>query len=88
MVDFYHPPMDRLYSQGLSAIEKALKPCECGGSFKYKAPHRCPKCNCVIKLTEIAKQIKWPGKVKAGFGPSVALGKILHSSKFQAWREP
>jgi hypothetical protein len=87
MVDFYHPPMDRLDNQGLSAIEKALKPCECGGKFKYKAPHRCPKCNCEIKLTEIAKQIKWSGKVGHGFGPSVALGKILHSSKFQAWRE-
>jgi hypothetical protein len=85
MVEFYHPPMDVLYSLGLSVIEKALKPCECGGRFRFKAPHRCKNCNCEIKLIEIAKQIKWLHKVKSGYGPSVAFGKILYSSKFKAW---
>ena len=87
MVDFYLPPMDELYSRGLNAIEKALKPCECGGRFQYSAPHRCISCNDKIKLNEIAKQIKWPRKPKPGFGPSVALGKIVQSSKIEAWKD-
>ena len=87
MVDFYLPPMDKLYAKGLSTIEKALKPCECGGSFRYSAPYRCKKCNDKIELREIAKQIKWPRKLKSGFGPSVAFGKIIHSSTFDAWKD-
>jgi len=38
-------------------------------------------------LNEIAKQIKWPRKPKPGFGPSVALGKIVHSGKIEAWKD-
>lgn len=86
MINLYHPPMDKLANERQSKIEKALKPCECGGDFKFNAPHRCPKCRSVVALAEIAKQIRWPEKIKRGFGPNVALGKILYSEKIDSWK--
>lgn len=86
MVEFYHPPMDKLYFKGLNAIEKALNQCKCGGSFKYSSLYRCSKCNHVVELEEIARQIKWPGKLKPGFKPGVALGEILYSTSIEAWK--
>ena len=86
MVNLYHPPMDKLRNERHSKIEKALRPCECGGNYRFGAPHRCLKCHSVIELTEIAKQIHWPEKIKAGFGPNVALGKVLYNEKFDSWK--
>lgn len=86
MVNLYHPPMDKLRNASRSKIEKALNPCECGGHFKFDAPHRCQKCHSIVELVEIAKQIGWTEKIKAGYGPNVALGNVLYSEQFNSWK--
>lgn len=86
MVEYYIPPMDKLQEEEMVVIEEALNPCICGGNYRYNSPYRCANCNEEVPLEEIVKQIQWPGTLRPGFKPGVALGEILHSDRFEAWK--
>jgi hypothetical protein len=58
-VDYYDPIYNTIYMKFLVnghlnyreftlAIEQRLKPCNCGGHFKYASPRRCYKCLAVV----------------------------------------
>jgi hypothetical protein len=36
------------YATRMRAIEARLKPCSCGGAFRYDAPRRCPVCHAPV----------------------------------------
>jgi len=53
--------------------------CECGGKLSRIAPLRCPKCNSIVDISEIKKQINWWGSEDGR--PGVIMGKQLDPKK-------
>lgn len=44
----------------LRSIEQRLKPCSCGGQYRYDAPRRCPFCLAPVLMDEPGVDL-WPG---------------------------
>ncbi len=58
--------------------EESLKPCRCGGVYRFSAPHRCPVCLSAVSIEVIKKQIDWWG-TEDGI-PGVVMGIAYSSS--------
>jgi hypothetical protein len=54
-------------------VEQQLKPCSCGGHFRFDAPPRCPICN--ASLLSILKD-------KLHF---IEIGKVVDAGKDDVW---
>ncbi|GMR07423.1 MAG: hypothetical protein BMS9Abin26_0426 [Gammaproteobacteria bacterium] len=67
-----------LYDVALGGKKKLV--CECGGKLSRIAPLRCPKCNNIVDISAIKKQINWWGSKEGS--PGVIMGKQLDQKKY------
>lgn len=71
--------------QFIRELEDSLKPCQCGGAFRYGAPLRCKACKETVPIKEIKKQLNYEQKISA---PLVVMSHYLESKKDNMWKEP
>lgn len=62
-----------------AAIEAKLAPCDCGGSFQFKAPQRCLHCHTVLTQAEVGRDLWWAE-------PDKPMGTFLRTVDY--WRKP
>lgn len=96
-VGLYDPKMTKFYEEfgidysrqddRMKAIEEALKPCDCGGSFHHLSAYRCNLCHHEMTLEEIIRQIGWRGAPNGK--PGIAMGKIIDGDQTngQIWKD-
>src|SRR3989338_5439487 len=62
-----------LNSKDKSNVERALKPCPCGGRFRFKNPAKCPHCGKVLRRG-ITNDIHY-----------IVLGKTMDAARRNMW---
>lgn len=63
-VSYYDPIVGVIeaptFEERCALIERALRPCDCGGAFLFSAPRRCPSCRTVVIDGTTGVDL-WPG---------------------------
>src|SRR5688500_15130738 len=63
-VSFYDPIAGAIaaptFEERCALIERALRPCDCGGAFRFSAPRRCPSCRTLVIDGSTGVDL-WPG---------------------------
>ncbi len=71
------------YHAQMWAIEAALRPCSCGGRYRYDAPRRCYVCNAVV-IDDAAGIDLWPGFVDSDEDTDPTPAQLAEMEEFVA----